>query len=253
MDDSEALRAVITAYRRAEGRWIEGARSEERDGLLLQALGLPAGWANSAVVLGPLPDAGRALLDARSWFARRGLPMSVNVEDGRPQVEAAARAMGLRAGPPRLGMTRDTRPIPEVPSSGVPIERARPKQREEIAAAQAAGFDMALDFARALYPEQKIEQTTVLLAVDEGAPVGSAGLFVHDGVGIIGGVCTSPSHRGRGLGRELMVESMRAAAGAGCDRVTLFAAEGKDGFYRALGFRPVYTERTWSPPGTDPE
>ncbi|HVL89094.1 MAG TPA: GNAT family N-acetyltransferase [Actinomycetota bacterium] len=247
------MRTMISAYRRAEPRWIDGAVSEESDGLYLQALGLPAGWANSAVPMRHLPDAEARLREARQWFADRGLTMSVNVEDGYPEVEAAARTLGLERGPPRRGMVREPLPVPSVPSPGIPLRRAVAEDREAVATAQAAGFGMTIEFARLLQPESKFDSVTILLAVDGDAPAGTAEIFIHDGIAGIGGVCTIPSHRGLGLGRELMVESIRVAADAGCEKVCLFAAEGTDGFYRALGFRPAYSERTWSPPGTAPE
>lgn len=253
MDDSEALRRVINAHRRAEARWIDGAVSREQDGLYLQALGLPAGWANSAVPLRHLPDAEARLRDARRWFAGRGLTMSVNVDDAYPEVAAAARALGLEPGPPREGMVREPVPVPSVPSSGIPVRRAATADRDAIALAQSAGFGMTLEFARMLQPERKFEHVIMLLAADGPAPAGTAEIFIHERIAGIGGVCTVPSHRGRGLGRELMVEAIRVAAEEGCVKVCLFAAEGKSGFYRALGFRPSSVERTWSPPGTPPE
>ena len=84
-----------------------------------------------------------------------------------------------------------------------------------------------------------------LLARDDGAPLGTARLFVKGELGKIGRVCVLAEARGRGLGAALIRESEAALAARGCTRAQLGAQCHAIPFYEKLGytaFGPVYDD-----------
>jgi predicted GNAT family N-acyltransferase len=77
----------------------------------------------------------------------------------------------------------------------------------------------------------------------DGGVVGTARLLVPDAaVGKIGRVALLPEYRGRGWGRMLMEEVLRAAGALGLREVRLDAQTGARPFYERLGFRAVGEE-----------
>lgn len=83
-----------------------------------------------------------------------------------------------------------------------------------------------------------------LLAVQDGVPVGSARIFIAGDLAKIGRVCVLKSHRGTGLGADLIRAAMKVSKDkATCAR--LGAQLHALGFYEALGFTatgPVYED-----------
>jgi ribosomal protein S18 acetylase RimI-like enzyme len=73
----------------------------------------------------------------------------------------------------------------------------------------------------------------------EGERLVGAGRAIADGVdaAYLCDVAIHPDHQGRGLGRELMAQLFRLTSGH--RKVILYAAAGKEGFYRRLGFEPL--------------
>lgn len=79
-----------------------------------------------------------------------------------------------------------------------------------------------------------------LLALLDGAPLGTARLLTEGAVGKIGRVCVLKEARGTGIGVALIqaaVEVFRAVPGV--DKVKLGAQTHALGFYEALGFQAV--------------
>lgn len=77
-----------------------------------------------------------------------------------------------------------------------------------------------------------------MLAVDEGTPVATARVYLNDGTAKIGRVCVLASHRGTGLGAELITASVDLARDLGAARAVLGAQSHAVGFYAKLGFAP---------------
>lgn len=75
---------------------------------------------------------------------------------------------------------------------------------------------------------------------DSGRLVG-VGRALADGVdcSYICDVAVLPSHQGMGLGREIIAKLV--ASSAGHKKIILYAAPGKEAFYRSLGFRRMTT------------
>lgn len=76
-------------------------------------------------------------------------------------------------------------------------------------------------------------------AVGMGRMISDGAIFFH-----IVDVVVNPAHQGRGIGSQLLkrlIGYARQATPPGCRScVSLTAAEGKEGFYRRLGFETLY-------------
>jgi amino-acid N-acetyltransferase len=83
---------------------------------------------------------------------------------------------------------------------------------------------------------------TVVRAADDLVAV--AGLEAYDAVGLLRSVAVAPSMQGRGVGRLLIEERLRAAMAAGMTEVYLLTTTAAD-YFRRLGF--VDIERTRAP------
>lgn len=75
----------------------------------------------------------------------------------------------------------------------------------------------------------------------EGDALVAAGRAVADGVdcSYICDIAVHPSHRGQGLGRDVIERLV--AASRGHRKIILYAVPGKEGFYRRFGFRRMTT------------
>lgn len=78
-----------------------------------------------------------------------------------------------------------------------------------------------------------------VLARIDGRPVGVGRLHVWRDEGQIAWVAVLPSHRGAGVGWEVMTALLDAAERLGAERVTLSAQTHAVDFYRRLGFQAV--------------
>jgi ElaA protein len=75
-----------------------------------------------------------------------------------------------------------------------------------------------------------------LLAIDGDTPVATARVYLTGGTGKIGRVCVLKSHRGTGLGADLIRAAVDLAMGEGAGRAILGAQVQAEGFYAKLGF-----------------
>ncbi|MEO0939542.1 MAG: GNAT family N-acetyltransferase [Pseudomonadota bacterium] len=74
-----------------------------------------------------------------------------------------------------------------------------------------------------------------VLAADE-EPVGCARILLKSNVAKIGRVCVLPSHRGTGLGADIIRHCIEVAKAYGASRAVLGAQTHALGFYEKLGF-----------------
>ena len=79
-------------------------------------------------------------------------------------------------------------------------------------------------------------QAIHLIAFDEGRPVGTARLLIHDGYGKIGRVAVLEDVRGKGYGKAIMQKSLEVLREEGAPAARLAAQIHAVGFYEALGF-----------------
>lgn len=75
----------------------------------------------------------------------------------------------------------------------------------------------ALEWSLANVPDS---QSYHFVAEISGQPAGAAFLYVHEGVGWVGGGCVLPEFRGLGLQRGLIAARLARAKGLGCDWAT---------------------------------
>lgn len=77
-----------------------------------------------------------------------------------------------------------------------------------------------------------------LLAHQDGKPVATARVYIHQGTAKIGRVCVLKSQRGLGLGSDLITAAISMASENNARRVVLGAQVHAVGFYVKLGFEP---------------
>lgn len=92
-----------------------------------------------------------------------------------------------------------------------------------------------------------VQPELFLVAVDEDILVGTV-MAGYDGHrGWLYYLAAAPTHRGRGMGRALVVEAERLLEAMGCPKVQLMVRPdntGARGFYDALGYEPFETWAT---------
>lgn len=125
----------------------------------------------------------------------------------------------------------------------MPIEfqqvRAWPTE-ELVALYRAAGWWRETPAARAAVPALVAGSFAFLVAVEDGRAVGM-GRAISDGASdaYLQDVAVLPSHRGRGIGAELIRRLAAHCTARGLEWVGLVAEPGTTAFYARLGFRPL--------------
>lgn len=74
------------------------------------------------------------------------------------------------------------------------------------------------------------------VAFDGDRLVGTCRVLVGGGVGRLGRMAVETTHRGRGLGRALLVQTEQMARGAGAQRIALSAQLHAESLYAAAGY-----------------
>lgn len=122
------------------------------------------------------------------------------------------------------------------------VERAGATTRGEGPVLRAAGA-ADLDPVRRLLEDAGLPTagvadpvTRLVVAEEDGALVGVAGLEVHGRNGVLRSVAVDPSMRGRGLGRRLTDRVLETARESGLRRIYLLTTTAEKYFPR-LGFR----------------
>ena len=82
------------------------------------------------------------------------------------------------------------------------------------------------------------EQALHLVVVDDGEVVGTCRLLAHGSEVKLGRMAVAPSHRGRGLAAELLVEADARARELHGQRITLAAQLGARALYERAGYAP---------------
>ena len=83
------------------------------------------------------------------------------------------------------------------------------------------------------------ERAVHLVAVEDGAVVGTCRVLVDGPDARLGRLCVERAARGRGLGRELLAAAEETARAAGARQMRLHAQTGALGLYERAGYRPV--------------
>lgn len=221
----------------------EPGRFAVHEGLVLTASGGTDPAFNSVVVFDPLP-AEQVFDRARAFFG--DVPYSVVVEsDAAWPTEAAVRARGwvLDEEEPALVLTPLPTPFPTAPA-GLAIQRVTTE-------AGFAAFLAISETPRHWVPSlaAATDPAVTLFVGWVGAePVATSRLTYCDNVGEILGVVTAPAHRRQGFATALTWAACAEGARRGCRAMTLTATAMGYPVYRAMGFVPVCTYRTYLPP-----
>lgn len=140
------------------------------------------------------------------------------------------------------------RPPLEAPP-GLRIEEVESRAGiEEWARAGVRSFDLAPDqvgpFVRAEVARSAPDERLVRFAARlDGVVVGTAQLFVSDGVAGVYLVMTAAAHRRRGIGAALSAAAVRAGWDRGCRVASVQAGPAGVGLYQRMGFEQVGTYR----------
>jgi len=87
------------------------------------------------------------------------------------------------------------------------------------------------------------DSATHLLATDQGTPVGTARILETGGIGKIGRLAVLKTHRGTGIGAEIMRAALaELSTRAHITEARLGAQIEAISFYQALGFAPIGDE-----------
>jgi ribosomal protein S18 acetylase RimI-like enzyme len=244
MDEGSRLHlALCTVAERLAGV-MEGARFERRDGYVL--LAFPTFPLPSFNGVWPENNsAASSLRDALAEIQADGIEVGVLTRSGEmPEVDKAARDLGLTAAEPIPGMVATAGDLDGPAASELDVLRVRTADGFAQALAVAAeGFDLPADFLAPLYmPEVTgLDGFEVYLGRAEGRDVTTAASYLVDGEVGIFNVATPAEYRGRGYGAAITDNAVREGFAAGADLAYLQSSAIGESVYRRLGFREVVT------------
>ncbi|MBI2237085.1 MAG: GNAT family N-acetyltransferase, partial [Actinobacteria bacterium] len=207
---------LVAAWRKQVG-YIEGGSVHEIDGLVLTLTNLPDEELNVTWVTRVPDDPAAALAEADALFSDRGRRLALDVEVGRhPEVERAAATRGLKVAVSRPAMARfiddfeDEHPGPP----GVEIRRAEdPADMAGVVDVNVDAFRIPRAVAERLLPPTAVDAPGVAfyLALEDGAPVGCAATFLHEGSVGVFGVGTIEAAQRRGIGTAVTARALADA------------------------------------------
>ncbi len=186
-----------------------------------------------------------ALTDALGVLDRLGAtaPMVSVVEGVSPDaVPAWLSALGFA---PELELVRLVHRGSLLVTGGFRVEVVGPEAGEDVVTV-CAGLASDRDAAWWRAGLGQPGWVQVLAYVGE-RPVGTGGLYVADGVGLLGSTTTLPEFRGRGVHAAMLATRLRLAADAGARRVGTLAEEFGPSYRNLLraGFEPCHKLTQW--------
>jgi hypothetical protein len=97
------------------------------------------------------------------------------------------------------------------------------------------------------FAKLSVAVATCFIAEQNGEPIATAALFVHEGTALLAGASTVPSGRRQGAQNALLDARLRHAASNGCDLAMMVAGPGTASQRNAerQGFRIAYTRTKW--------
>jgi ribosomal protein S18 acetylase RimI-like enzyme len=102
----------------------------------------------------------------------------------------------------------------------------------------------------------RVPASLLLLALRDGRAVGAAlNRVFADGTGWVSQLAVARDSRGQGLGRSLLLESLRRLSAAGAARLGLEVQAGNEaalGLYRSVGLSVQREWRAYTPPAAEP-
>jgi ribosomal protein S18 acetylase RimI-like enzyme len=127
--------------------------------------------------------------------------------------------------------------VPSLPSE-LRVSRVTEASVDDYAEVLSAGFGMPREIADALLGPWlfKGTESAGFIGTINNEPMGSAALFVSDGVAGIYNIATVPQSRGKGVGTAMTWAAIDAAHKAGATCAVLQASEQGEPIYDAMGF-----------------
>jgi len=116
------------------------------------------------------------------------------------------------------------------------VRRARPEEMSSAFDIRQKVFMIEQGISKADEFDGRDDEAVHLIAFDGATPVGTARLFLSDGIGKIGRVAVLKSHRGTGQGQALIHAAMSELKKMGAHTAKLGAQTHAMGFYQAMGF-----------------
>ena len=143
-------------------------------------------------------------------------------------------------------------PVETRSSAAIAVRLAGPDEQELWAATAADGWREFTELAGQVADLARVfaARTGALsfLAEENGRPIATGGLVIHEGVALMAGASTVPEFRRRGAQRALFNARLAHASQLGCDLAMVCTEPGSDSQRNAAhyGFRVAYTRIKWA-------
>ncbi|MFP3906615.1 MAG: GNAT family N-acetyltransferase [Acidimicrobiales bacterium] len=254
MDPPEAAllleRGLATSWAR-QTRLVPGSTIRHLGGLLVALSGIVDQTQQVAVVEGPVPEPGAAVIAAEICFDRaRWRPAFDLVVGAHPDIEAVLEGRGFEVVVSRPGMVR---PLAQrdwqAPDPGVVLELGTSVERDQIVEVQRVSFDLTPATASGLVGDAMFADPDIAIIVARteigGAVVGSVTVHLDPAAAAIVGTAVDPRHRQRGIGTALTAAALDLAAAHRIPHAWLQATTAGEGVYDRLGFARVARCDVW--------
>lgn len=126
------------------------------------------------------------------------------------------------------------------------VERSEAESYATIAAKGWSEHPEAMPYIKG-FAKLSLVCATCFVAEQDGRPIATAALFMHNGVALLAGASTVPEGRRQGAQNALLDTRLRTAASNGCDLAMMVASPGSASQRNAerQGFRIAYTRTKW--------
>ncbi|MAT04271.1 MAG: hypothetical protein CL424_04410 [Acidimicrobiaceae bacterium] len=181
--------------------------------------------------------------------ARVGVLPAVDVSDAtHPRTTDVLGQVGFEPSASSTTIVRWTGERHRRPADGIRVRVIDHRETELWKELAARGWGHATPAARRISDEFTDavaalpgEHLLVTTSTVDGRPLGCAGLTIHHGMAMLGGMSTLPDERGRGVQATLVAARIDLSLVAGCDLIVATAATGSPSERNLvrLGFEPV--------------
>jgi GNAT superfamily N-acetyltransferase len=132
---------------------------------------------------------------------------------------------------------------------GLQVRQADKGEAESYGSVAAQGWSEhpeAMPYIRE-FAKLSLACATCFFAEQDGRPIATAALFMHEGTALLAGASTVPAGRRQGAQNALLDTRLQTAASNGCDLAMMVAAPGSASQRNAerQGFRIAYTRTKW--------
>lgn len=224
----------------------------EDEHLVLLSSGVRVAAFNRAFVTGPPGDAGAAVVRVVDHYASLGLPFALYFRDevaGRLAEACAGAGLVEHWRPPLMVLD----PIPPSVAGSPPdlrVSRVTAATLDAFCAVLSSGFGMPRELAARVLGQSvlKVEGLTGFIGTVHDEPVGTAAVYLSDGVAGVYNVATVPDSRGKGIGTAMTWAAVRAGCESGARCSILQASEQGEPVYGRMGFATPARYRQFVPP-----